>query len=93
MCAQDRYHCYHQYTLRIKNGRRDAFTQYLADNGIGFGVFYPLSIPEQLCYKEMSFPTQYPVTDVIKNEVVSIPVHPQLTTEEVETVARVINAF
>lgn len=41
----------------------------------------------------MSFPTQYPVTDVIKNEVVSIPVHPQLTTEEVETVARVINAF
>lgn len=93
VCAQDRYHCYHQYTLRIKNGRRDAFTQYLADNGIGFGVFYPLSIPEQLCYKEMSFPTQYPVTDVIKNEVVSIPVHPQLTTEEVETVARVINAF
>ena len=90
---EERFHCYHQYTLRIKNGRRDAFTQYLADSGIGFGVFYPLSIPEQACYAEMDLDTRYPVTDEIKNEVVSIPVHPQLTTDELETVARVINAF
>jgi len=41
----------------------------------------------------MDLDTRYPVTDEIKNEVVSIPVHPQLTTDELETVARVINAF
>ena len=91
--ADERFHCYHQYTLLVKEGRRDAFTKYLGDNGIGFGIFYPLSIPEQACYADRDLEIRYPITDRIKNQVVSIPVHPQLTLEDLDTVVRVINAF
>lgn len=87
------YHCYHQYTIRVKDGRRDGFTKYLADNGVGFGVFYPLSIPEQKCYEGMNMEKSFPVTDKTKLEVVSIPVHPQLTQDEIAAVADVINAY
>ena len=87
------YHCYHQYTIRIKNGRRDDFTKYLGSNNIGFGVFYPISIPEQKCYEGMNMENDFPATDKTKLEVVSLPVHPLLTEEEVATVVKVINEF
>lgn len=86
-------HVYHQYTVRVAENRRDDFTKHLSDNGIGFGVFYPLSIPEQACYADRGFQTVYPVTDRVKREVVSLPVHPGLSNDEVRTVARVINEF
>jgi len=87
------YHCYHQYTVSVKDQKRDAFLKHLSDNGIGFGVFYPLSIPEQKCYEEMKLEKTFPITDKIKNEVVSIPIHPQLTQVELKTVVEVINSF
>lgn len=87
------YHCYHQYTIRVNDGKRDDFTKYLTANEIGFGIFYPLSIPEQKCYESMNLQKDYPVTDRVKKEVVSLPVHPLLTQAEISTVAEVINAF
>ena len=82
-------HVYHQYTIRVLNGKRDELIQLFEENGIGYGIFYPFSIPEQPCYNK--FKTDYKVTDQIKKEVLSIPVHPGLAMEEIETVARVIN--
>jgi len=86
-------HVYHQYTIQIENGKRDAFTKYLEEHKIGYGVFYPLSIPEQKCYENMKFEIKYPVTDSVKNKVVSIPVHPLLTQPELDEVVNVINKF
>lgn len=86
-------HCFHQYTVRVKNGRRDDFIAHLSANQIGYGIFYPLSIPEQACYESFGFDTSYPVTDQIKTEVVSLPVHPGLTDGEVAAVAAAVNAF
>lgn len=86
-------HVYHQFTLQIEQGKRDTFIEYLTANGIGHGVFYPLSIPEQQCYAEMNFETRYSVTDQVKTKVVSIPIHPQLTREELVQVADTINHF
>lgn len=86
-------HVFHQYTVKVALGQRDAFLRHLEANGIGYGVFYPLSIPEQKCYASMGFQTEWPVTDTIKQQVVSLPVHPGLTDEEVAEVARVVNEF
>lgn len=86
-------HVYHQFTIRVLNNKRKEFITYLEKNEIGYGIFYPLSIPEQRCYDKFGFDTKYNVTDEIKEEVVSIPVHPLLSDSEVETICNVINAF
>ncbi len=86
-------HVYHQYTIQVEAGRRDAFIKHLEANQIGYGIFYPLSIPEQQCYENMAFDKKYLVTDAVKNKVVSIPVHPLLTEKELEEVVAVINKF
>ena len=86
-------HVYHQYTIRVLNGLRDAFVEHLTQNGVGHGVFYPLTIPEQKCYEPLGFSLNYPQADLLKTQVVSIPVHPGLTDDEIKTVTDVINAF
>lgn len=86
-------HVYHQYTLQVEDGKRGAFTKHLEENNIGFGIFYPLSIPEQSCYSSLKLDVKYPVTDYVKTNVVSIPIHPLLTHKELSEVANVINSF
>ncbi len=86
-------HVYHQYTVRIKNGLRDKFLSALNEHNIGSAVFYPLSLPEQKCYKGKGYLSECPVTDYLKNQVVSIPVQPQLTVDELKRVVAVINSF
>ncbi len=67
--------------------------KHLQDNGIGFGIFYPLSIPEQKCYADRGFKIDWKETDAVKQQVVSLPVHPALTEDELAEVVRVINCF
>ena len=86
-------HCFHQYSVLIEDGLRDEFTAFLNANEVGFGVFYPFTIPEQRCYASFGFRTDYPVSDRIKTQIVSLPVHPGLTSDEIAAVARVVNAF
>lgn len=86
-------HVYHQYTIRVINNLRDSFVQYLGENNIGCGIFYPLTIPEQKCYEPYGFPREYKVADSIKHQVVSLPIHPKLKEEEVTTVIDAINNF
>jgi len=86
-------HAYHQYTVRIKNKLRDVFVSHLMQNKVGYGVFYPLTIPEQKCYAQYGFETNYPNADMLKTEVVSLPIHPGLTEGEVSEVVRVVNGF
>ena len=91
--AEKAKHVYHQYTVKVADGLRDAFLQHLQENGVGYGVFYPLSIPEQKCYEGMGFKKDWKVTDAVKQQVVSLPIHPGLTDEEIAEVARVVNSF
>jgi perosamine synthetase len=91
--SEEAYHVYHQYTVLVKDNRRDDFGKYLEANGIGYGIFYPLSIPEQKCYDDFGFEREYEVTDVIKKQVVSIPVHPMLSEEDLKIVVEIINNF
>jgi len=86
-------HVYHQYTIIVKKGLRDKFLLHLTAHNIGSAVFYPASLPEQKCYVGKDYYSDCPVTDIIKNQVVSIPVHPQLTSDELKNVVAVINSF
>jgi len=86
-------HVYHQYTVKILNNQRDSFINHLTENQIGHGIFYPLTIPEQKCYEGFNFKTDYPVSDKVKTEVVSLPIHPALSDDEISKVVDVINSF
>jgi perosamine synthetase len=87
-------HAYHQYTIRIPGGKRDALREYLKSREIGSEIYYPIPIHQQSFYAEL-FPASghFPNTELAAGEVLSIPVHPSLTQLELEAVANEINTF
>lgn len=87
------HHVYHQYTIRVLDGLRTRLISLFEQNEIGYGIFYPYSIPEQPCYQTLGFKTRYTNTDTVKNEVLSIPVHPGITKEDTRIIADVINSL
>ena len=87
-------HVYHQYTIRVPGGKRDALREYLKENEIGTEVYYPIPIHKQGFYMEMFGRNQiFPVTEAAAMEVLSIPVHPSLSQTDLEKVADTINEF
>lgn len=86
-------HCFHQFTLKIPKGR-DAFVEYLAKNGVGSKVYYPITIPAQTMYKDMGYDKMtFPVSEKLCGEVVSIPVHPAVSHEDREKIVKIIKSF
>lgn len=74
--AENSTHVFHQYTLRVKNGKRDELQNYLAEKNIPSMVYYPLPLYKQeafLQYVEEGF--SLPVTEKLCAEVISLPVH------------------
>ena len=89
--SQGATHVYHQYTLRVL--KRDAFVERLRERGVGSGVYYPIPVHRQKPFVELGYGEQsYPVSEQLSEEVVSIPVHPGLRDEEVDTVIEAVNA-
>lgn len=92
MVAEGNYHSYHQYT--ITTPRRDELKSYLQQNGVDSAVYYPHPLHLQKAYSGMGLGIgSYPMAEKAANEVLSLPVHPQLTDEEIRTVATLINKF
>lgn len=85
-------HVYNQYTVQVKD--RDRFTAWLEANGVGYGIHYPLIIPEQPAYGHLAGECRnWPVAADLAGHCVSIPVHPALSEKDVATVANVINNY
>ena len=86
-------HIYHQYTVRVPDGKRDALRDYLKEHEIGSGVYYPLPIHKQPYYQELGYDLTLPEAERAAQEVLSLPVHPALSQEDLETVVSAINTF
>ena len=86
-------HVWHQYTIRVDKGRdRDAAVKQLNDAGIGTGIFYPFPAYRHPYMVNMGYGSlSLPVTEQICKEVISLPVHPSLTTQDLETIAVEVN--
>jgi perosamine synthetase len=83
-------HVYHQYTIRVVH--RDRFAEALRERGVGTGIYYPIPVHRQKPFLAMGYGDErYPVTDRLTEEVLSIPVHPSLTDDEVSTVIAAVN--
>jgi len=84
-------HVYHQYTIRV--ARRDEFADRLRDRGVGTGIYYPIPVHRQKSFEALGFgDLRFPVTELLTEQVLSIPVHPSLTEAEVGTVIEAVNA-
>jgi len=87
-------HVYHQYTLKIKNGKRDNLIDHLSKKNIPFGIFYPLGFHEQKAYKQdFSSDIDFPVTNNVKNQVISLPMHTELTKKQIKFISNTIISF
>ncbi len=83
-------HVYHQYTIRVS--RRDDFAARLVERGVGNGIYYPIPVHRQKPFIALGYGEgRYPVTDRLTEEVLSIPVHPSLTDDEVGSVIAAVN--
>jgi perosamine synthetase len=83
-------HVYHQYTIRVAG--RDAFAEQLAERGVGSAIYYPIPVHRQKPFIELGYGDErYPVTERLIEQVLSIPVHPSLTDDEVATVIGAVN--
>ena len=84
-------HSYHQYTIRIPGGdaaKRDEFMKRIGEKGVGSGVYYPTPIHR---LPSFGLTLDLPETELVIKECVSLPVHPSLTKEELETIVSVVN--
>ena len=83
-------HVYHQYTIRVRE--RDAFAERLKERGVGSAIYYPIPVHRQKPFLALGYGDEtVPVTERLTAEVLSIPVHPSLSDEEVADVIGAVN--
>lgn len=82
-------HVYHQFTIQIEE--RDKSVEKLTHLGIGTGIHYPICINEQPYYKFLDYKCDTPVANKLSRRVISLPVHPSLTEEDLKVVTNAIN--
>lgn len=82
---------YHQYTVRISGGRRDAVRKNLQEAGIGNEVYYPIPLHLQKCFAYLGHKEgDFPESERAAREVLSIPIYPELTDAQIEIVSTAI---
>lgn len=87
----DNYHIYHQFTIRF--ARRDELKAKLAKRGVGSAVYYPGALHLEKAYQKLGYKqSDFPEAERAVKEVLSLPVIPELTLEDRETVARAVRA-
>jgi dTDP-4-amino-4,6-dideoxygalactose transaminase len=87
-------HVFHQYTVRVSDGKRDALRTYLQENGVSSEVYYPVPIHQQSFYmSELGYKDSLPQTEDAASEVLSLPVHTGLTASDLETIVATVNDF
>lgn len=92
--AENSTHVFHQYTLRVKNGKRDELQKYLAEKNIPSMIYYPLPLYKQeafLQYVEEGF--SLPVTEQLCTEVISLPVHTEFDQEVLDVIVTEIKNY
>ena len=91
-CDTSNRHIYHQYTLRY--ARRDELQTYLKEHGVDTGIYYPLPLHLHPAYAHLGYHKgDFPMAEQIAQEVLSLPVHPELTEAQIEYAAACVCEF
>jgi dTDP-4-amino-4,6-dideoxygalactose transaminase len=94
ICESCTCHVFHQYTLKISGGHRDALAAHLAEKQIPHGVYYPIPLHKQKAYSDQRYREEdFSVTNRISDEVLSLPMHTELTDEQIDYITTTIHEF
>ena len=87
-------HIFHQYTLKVKNGQRDALKKHLDEQGIPNMVYYPIPLHRQKAFEPyVTENDSFPVSETICGEVLSLPMHTELDDEQIERITSTVRSF
>lgn len=87
-------HVFHQYTIRVPDADRDEMIKYLRERGIGPAIYYPIPIHKQTYYmQELGYEQTLPEAECAAEEVLSLPVHPALSQQNLDTIVTAVNGF
>ena len=96
----DRTHIYHQYVVRVPGEpraglrRRDALRDHLTQGGIGTGIYYPVPLHLQECFRPLGHARgDFPVSEKAADEVLALPIYPELTGAQQEMVVKEMAGF
>ena len=85
-------HVYHLYVLRVKN--RDNLLKTLADKGVNCAIHYPVPLHLQQAYAGLGLGKgSFPISERCSEEIISLPMFPELTPEDIQTVSREVSAL
>lgn len=87
-------HVFHQYTLKITNGKRDALVKHFQEHNIPCGVYYPIPLHQQKAYADERYnEADFEVTNQLVKEVISLPMHTELDEEQIEFITKTLIDF
>jgi dTDP-4-amino-4,6-dideoxygalactose transaminase len=93
-CEDCDCHVFHQFTIRIMNGKRDELAKHLAEKNIPFGVYYPIPLHKQKAYMDTRYKeSDFPVTNELINEVISLPMHTELEDDQISFITDTVIQF
>ena len=90
-----RRHVYNQYVVRFPEGRarRDGVMEHLKSKGIGCEIYYPLTLPQQACFRDLpASADSYPHSDAAAEQTLALPIYPELTKDQLAEVVREVSA-
>ena len=92
----DAHNVYHLFPIIVKDGKRDALHDYLAEKEIGTVIHYPIAPHKQECYakEEWNIPQlSLPITEFLADSELSLPISPCMSKEQMAYVVECVNAF
>ena len=87
-------HVFHQYTMQVKGGHRDALRKHLEENGVPAMIYYPVPLHLQKAYASSGGKLgDMPVTEMLMNEVLSLPMSTELDNEQLQHITATVKSY
>jgi UDP-2-acetamido-2-deoxy-ribo-hexuluronate aminotransferase len=91
--AKNSNHVFHQYTLKVKSGKRAALQAYLTEKGVPSMIYYPVPLYNQPAFAKYWNGVKLPVTEQLCQEVLSLPMHTELSADILTQITDLVVAF
>jgi UDP-2-acetamido-2-deoxy-ribo-hexuluronate aminotransferase len=87
-------HVFHQYTLKVKNGKRNELQKYLSEKGIPSMIYYPLPLYKQEAFQQfVSSDFVLPTSEELCNQVLSLPIHTEMNSDHMNFICDSVKSF